>query len=67
MDKLGMGMDFQKIKKRPEGRYTLKNGDPDWTWTNDPYRVKVMLSQLSYEITFIASNLTAFFTKSKGF
>ena len=31
MDKLGMGMDFQKIKKRPEGRYTLKNGDPDWT------------------------------------
>ena len=35
-----------------------KNGDPDWTRTNDFYRVKVALSQLSYGIGYCGTILT---------
>ncbi len=30
----------------------LLSGDHDWTRTNDPYHVKVVLYQLSHAITF---------------
>ena len=29
-----------------------RSGDHDWTRTNDPYHVKVVLYQLSYAITY---------------